>query len=228
MYGASVHDTPAPISRGARRRAWSLVLGVLLATVILPFVFWGNPIAQRTSTVTDGGTAGAIAGAGVVLLLAADIALPIPSSVVMVLSGARFGFVTALALSWLGLMIGCVAAYEVGVRYGQRALTRLVGAEAAAAVADTTRRFGTPTLMVCRAVPVLAEASVILAGVTRFPRRPFLLATATSNLTVAAVYVAAGRRSADNGSLVIAVLVTMVVPVAVLCASRIVRGGARE
>ena len=80
----------------------------------------------------------------------------------------------------------------------------------------------------CRAVPVLAEASVLMAGVSRVPRRSFLLATAVSNLLVAAIYVAAGRRSADNGSLLVAVLVTMTVPLAVLCAGRIERGGARE
>ena len=223
-----MQDAPTPISRGERRRAWSIVVGVLLAFVVLPFILWGNPIEQRTSTVTEGDTASIIAAAAIVLLLAADIALPIPSSVVMVLTGARFGFVTALALSWVGLMLGCVAAYELGIRYGQRVLTRLVGAEAAAAVSGSTRRFGTLALLMCRAVPVLAEASVLMAGVSRVPRRSFLLATAVSNLLVAAIYVAAGRRSADNGSLLVAVLVTMTVPLAVLCASRIERGGARE
>ena len=223
-----MQDAPTPISRGERRRAWSIVVGVLLAFVVLPFILWGNPIEQRTSTVTEGDTASIIAAAAIVLLLAADIALPIPSSVVMVLTGARFGFVTALALSWVGLMLGCVAAYELGIRYGQRVLTRLVGAEAAAAVSGSTRRFGTLALLMCRAVPVLAEASVLMAGVSRVPRRSFLLATAVSNLLVAAIYVAAGRRSADNGSLLVAVLVTMTVPLAVLCAGRIERGGARE
>lgn len=223
-----MQDASTPIGTVERRRAWWIVFGVLMAFVVLPFVLWGNPIEQRTSTVTDGETAGIIAAAGVVLLLGADIALPIPSSVVMVLSGARFGFITATMLSWVGLMLGCIAAYELGVRYGQRPLTRLVGAQAATAVADTTKRFGTLALMMCRAVPVLAEASVILAGVSQLPRRRFLLATAASNLVVAAVYSAAGRRAAESGSLVVAVLVTMIVPLAVLCASRIGRGGARE
>jgi uncharacterized membrane protein YdjX (TVP38/TMEM64 family) len=204
------------------------VVGVLLAFVLLPFVFWGNPLEQRTSTLTDGDVAGALAAAAVVLMLAADIALPIPSSVVMVLSGARFGFVTAMSLSWVGLMLGCIAAYELGVRYGPRVLTRLVGREAAAAVADTTQRFGAFALMMFRAVPVLAEASVILAGASRLPRRAFLPAAAASNLVVAAVYAAAGRRSADGGSLAVAVLVTMALPFAVLFVSRIGNRSARE
>lgn len=223
-----MQDAPTPISRGERRRAWSLVIGVLLAFVILPFVLWGNPIERRTSTITDGGTASVIAAAAVVLLLAGDIALPIPSSVVMVFTGARFGFMTALAVSWVGLMLGCVAAYELGARYGQRMLNRLVGADAAAAVSGTTQRFGVMTLMMCRAVPVLAEASILMAGAARVPRRAFLCATAVSNLVVAAIYVAAGRRSTEDGSLLFAVAVTMIVPLAVLCASRIVRGGAHE
>src|SRR5204862_2280684 len=71
------------------------------------------------------------AGAGTALtvmaLLAADLFLPIPSSFVMLLSGAAFGVWWGALVSLIGSVGGEWLGFELVRRYGRRASARLVG-----------------------------------------------------------------------------------------------------
>jgi len=55
-----------------------------------------------------------------------------------------------------------------------------------------SHKYGTSALIVSRAVPVLAEASVVCAGVTRMPLSRFLIVTTLSNMAISAAYAAIG------------------------------------
>ena len=69
---------------------------------------------------------------------------------------------------------------------------------------DTARRWGAGALVVCRAVPVLAEASVLLAGVTSMPWRRFLAVTSLANLGIAAIYAWAGQQAMESDAFLLA------------------------
>ena len=72
----------------------------------------------------------------------------------------------------------------------------------------------------CRAVPVLAETSVILAGMTKMPILWFLAAVGVANVVVAGVYVSIGTYVAETGSLLVAFAATIALPLALMLLSR--------
>ena len=61
-------------------------------------------------------------------------------------------------------------------------------------------RFGEWVIVVSRPIPVLAEASVLFAGLSGMPASRFLLLSTLSNLGISAVYAAVGAFSASTNS----------------------------
>ena len=74
-----------------------------------------------------------------------------------------------------------------------------------------------------RGLPVLAEASVLMAGIYRFPQRMFWPPILFANLGVVVAYVALGGISARNGWFPLAVSISLGIPVAFLVMWRLTR-----
>ncbi|MFP2910634.1 DedA family protein, partial [Pyxidicoccus sp. 3LFB2] len=55
-------------------------------------------------------------------LLAGDIFLPVPSSLVSTAAGGLLGFWGGLATNWVGMMGACAVGYALGARAGTSAL----------------------------------------------------------------------------------------------------------
>jgi uncharacterized membrane protein YdjX (TVP38/TMEM64 family) len=182
---------------------------VLLAVVLVPFALWGETIDARAAEWLRGDQG---VGAAVFGLLAADVALPVPSSVVAVTAGWRLGLISGAFVVWAGLQTGCLAAWLVGRFVGDPLLDRWVGpAEQRRARAWLGRRGGLLFLAASRPVPVMAEASVLLAGSVRMPLPAYLAATALANAGLAAWYAAAGALAAD-GAVSLAVVGAVALP----------------
>src|SRR4029450_6189458 len=98
-----------------------------------------------------------------------------------------------------GMMAGCVLGYLLGSRV-TTAARRFVGADGLARAEWVADRYGDWAIIICRPVPVLAEASVILAGLIHTPWRRFTVLTAASNLGIALGYAAIGAFSMRGGS----------------------------
>jgi uncharacterized membrane protein YdjX (TVP38/TMEM64 family) len=60
-------------------------------------------------------------------------------------------------------------------------------------------RYGSWVLLVCRGVPVVAEASTLLAGTTRLSTWRFALATSLGNVGLACAYAAIGLLQLSGG-----------------------------
>jgi uncharacterized membrane protein YdjX (TVP38/TMEM64 family) len=148
-------------------------------------------------------------------LLALDVLLPVPSSLVSTAAGAMLGFWGGVASSWLGMTAGCLLGYWLGTRAPLSADMERV--------ARARNRYGDLALVLFRAVPVLAEASVLFAGFTRMPRARFLRVTALSNLGISAAYAGAAVYSARKESFLLAFGGAMAIPAAGLLVARLLR-----
>lgn len=148
-----------------------LIIAAALAVPLVPFFIIGELPGDRwLSAADEHASTFALAGAG---LLAADVLIPVPSSIVGTMLGARLGFLHGLLATFVGLMTGQVLAYGAS-----RWLLRRHTGELPAA----------PTLMalfLSRPVPVLAEAMALAAGAARLNWRQFLLACGAGNLVYA-------------------------------------------
>ena len=120
--------------------------------------------------------AGAGSAATIVALLLADLFLPIPSSLIMVLSGAAFGVVGGALLSLVGSIGGEWLGFELVRHYGRRASRRFAGDEEIDRLTRMFARHGAAAVAITRALPVVMETMSVVAGLSAMTRGTFLLA----------------------------------------------------
>jgi len=204
------HLAPTRFSPG---RGWLLLGVALLAIILVPYFAFETWIMETGSAWLETISARPVtAAAAVISLLAADVLLPIPSSIVGVFAGNVLGFARGAAVLWTGLMAGCVFGYWLGAHPGRRLARSVVGSTQVMALQERFGRLGPLVLVLARAVPVLAEASVVAAGAARLDVRVFLAATATSNVPIALAYAGIGAVAAETGSFLAVAIGLIAVP----------------
>jgi membrane protein DedA with SNARE-associated domain len=207
---------------------WAVLWVILITIVLLPFVLFGEQFEAFGKQITQSDTSRWLVAGAVFSLLALDVFLPVPSSIVSTGAGVLLGFGVGTTVVWSGMMAGSLLGYAVGAR-GSGAARKLVGAEGIARAADLVKRYGDLTIVLCRPVPVLAEASVVFAGLVRANYGRFLRLTVTSNLGIAAGYAAVGAysRRLDTYSFLIAFLGALLLPGIFILISRATFGRQR-
>jgi uncharacterized membrane protein YdjX (TVP38/TMEM64 family) len=192
---------------------------VLIGLVLVPFVLFESQFNDFAARMTDGNTARSLAAASIFGLLALDVLLPVPSSIVSTAAGILLGFWQGAAIVWLGMTVASLLGYALGAR-ASSAARQFVGEDGLARAERLVRRYGDWTLVICRPVPVLAEASVIFAGLVRAPFGRFLLLTTWSNLGIAVAYAAFGAFSMRVDSFLLAFLGALIIPGIAIAISR--------
>lgn len=147
--------------------------------------------------------AGVLAGFAGVCLLVADVALPVPSSLVMIAHGALFGVVIGTLLSLVGSTGAALAGFAIGRRSGPL-LARLVPVEELVQADCLLIRWGVLAIIVTRPVPLLAETTAIVVGTSRLGWGRATLAALAGSLPGALLYALTGAGTArfQNGALV--------------------------
>lgn len=178
---------------------WCAAAALLLALILVPFLLWERAFTALGQGLVGGAGAASrpAVAAAIVALLAADVVLPVPSSLVSAGAAAMFGWAGG-ALIWLGMTLGAVAGYALGRGAGRPLGARLLGRrelERAERIAGGGSAGA--TLVLCRAVPVLAEASTVAAGLGGMAVGRFLAVTGAANAGIALVYAGAGSLASD-------------------------------
>lgn len=194
-----------------KRTIWlvSGVAGAVIGSKLLIENVMGmsiDAIAQRWIDSAGTGSAAVLVG-----LLAADLFLPIPSSLIMVLSGAAFGVAGGTALSLIGSIGGEWLGFELVRRFGVRASRRFVGDDELIRMRTVMAKHGAVAVMVTRPLPVVMETMSVVAGLSNMRRGTFLLASLIGTLPVAVVYAYAGAMSRQLNSVVPAVVMLIAV-----------------
>lgn len=185
------------------KRYW-LLTGLMM---VLFLVLFGIAEWLRVPILTDPGPllarGGWIAAAGGVGLLVADVVLPVPASLVMILHGALFGVVGGTLLSLAGALGAALFGFWIG-RRGGPLLARLVPEDERRRADALLQEWGDLAIVVTRPVPILAETMAILAGASPMGLGRMLLATLAGSLPAALLYALTGAtaRSLDNAALV--------------------------
>ena len=199
---------------------WALLWIALIAAVLVPFFLFEDEFNALAGRISSGEVSTSVAALAIGGLLALDVFLPVPSSIVSTAAGVLLGLGLGAAVVWIGMMAGCLVGYFVGV-YSAPLARRLVGPAGLARAADLANRYGAWAVVLCRPVPVLAEATVVFAGLVRAPLGRFLFVTAASNLGIAAGYAAIGAFSMRLDSFLMAFVGAIAVPGIALLAVRL-------
>jgi uncharacterized membrane protein YdjX (TVP38/TMEM64 family) len=194
----------------------------MFALIIIPFIIFEKQFDALGRWLAEGhasgwGSASIIAG-----LLALDVFLPVPSSIVSTGAGVLLGFWRGAAVIWIGMTIGCAIGYAFGVK-AAAAARKLVGPDGLARANSIMERHGNWALVVCRPIPVLAESSVVFAGLVRSPVQPFIWMTTLSNLGIALAYAAVGAFSMEMQSFLLAFAAALALPGLALLAGKRLR-----
>ena len=161
---------------------------VVLAIPILPFVGFGEALERQFTGWLDATLSPSAVAMLVIGLLAADILLPVPSSVVITFSGQILGVWGGVAASWCGMTVGAVVAFGLVRAIGRSVIQRFATADEMERVDAMAARIGILVLVLTRPVPILAEAGILFMGTTRLPWLSFLVAVGLSNFAIAALY----------------------------------------
>lgn len=209
---ASSADQPTASLAGRRFGRWLIGLSLILLIPVVPFLVLGEDFEQRQTDWLRAGLASRELAAAVAGLLAADIFLPVPSTSVSTYAGAALGWGPGIGATWLGLTAGCLIGFALARWLGRPFADRFARRDDLTALDELMRRYGLVVLVVSRALPLLAEAAVLLTGLSHLSWRVFLFAIATSNLAIAAVYVSVGVYFRDSDALPWAIVASGTVP----------------
>ncbi len=181
--------TPESPARGRPLKIIALVCA-FAGLFIVPFLLFGPWFEEATRAFFERGHQPGVMMAFAGVLLAADPVLPIPSSVIATLLAAEVGLVPAAITNSVALSLACVFGYYVG-RSGGWAWERS-GRTIPDGFAHWVRRYGIAAVLLCRPVPILAEASLMIAGAAQVKARPLLIACVLTQVALGTAYAFAG------------------------------------
>jgi len=177
-----------------------LVILIAILIPIIPFVIIGELPGERWLSATDeNATLFGFTGMG---LLAADVLLPIPSSIVGTMLGARLGFFQGWFWCWSGLLVGNSIGYLTG---------RLLLSRFSPEISPTLSKL---LLFASRPVPVLAEAITFTAGAEKMNFNSFLLVSLAGNGLYSLALTANGAALLPDAMIGPGLILPMLLPVA--------------
>lgn len=190
----------------------ALLLIVLLAIPILPFLWLGESFEQSLLDALRQPASSTTVWTWVIGLLAADMFLPVPSSAVITYAGGVLGVVTGAVASWIGLSIGAIGGFGLARLFGEPLARRFTEGEDVVRMRDFALRHGPSAIILTRALPILAEACILMLGAGRLPWRRFLFPMLASNALLALTYAACGAWFRDSNAFPAAIVISGAIP----------------
>ena len=192
-----------------------LMLALLAVAVpLVPFLAFGTRLDHAVADWLDPPPAPAVLAAIEVGVLAADLLLPVPSSMVATLGGAHLGVVIGTGCAWLGMTAGAMLGWWIGRTAGAASVSSLTLAEQER-LTRQQRRFGPLAVVLTRPLPLVAEAAALMAGASGMSWQNFLTAAGSGNLAIALVWSLAGALGRQADSLQWVLMGSLAVPVAI-------------
>jgi uncharacterized membrane protein YdjX (TVP38/TMEM64 family) len=199
---------------------WGVFGSVLLAFILVPFFVFEDQMNDVVQQTLRSDRSIVLIPLAVVLFLLADIVLPIPSSFVLATTGYLLGFGWGSVVCFIGMTSAALGGYALGRYAGGPLAQRIVGEAQLGQFSALSLRWGDALLVACRAMPVLAEATTILAGTSRMPLPRFMLIVSIGNTIVSVLYAWIGAASASQSSFVLVSLAAIIVPLVVVLVLR--------
>lgn len=196
-----------------------LFAGLVLLSFLLfeqQILFWFTELGQMN---TDNPYTLLAFALILVLILALDVLLPVPSSMVGLAAVALLGPVMGSLVIFSGLTLGCILGYLLGAGYFNLISRVWISPAEKNKASKMKSNLGATALVLLRGVPVLAETSVLAAGMQAYPLRQFLLLTMLANFGLAVAYGYIGTKLAGQDAFWLIVLSAMVLPGLLLLAS---------
>ena len=184
-------------------RLVKLAIGLVIL-LLLPFLLWGRGVEEL---FTIDGTISWLRGFGVwgvaaaVLLLASDILLPIPATLVMTALGMLYGPVVGGLIGAGGSFLGGMIAFLACAKLGRPAARHFVSDAELVRGETLFERWGAWIIVLSRWLPIIPEAVSCMAGIVSMPRRLFTGALACGVVPPAFTFAIVGHLGVERPAL---------------------------
>jgi uncharacterized membrane protein YdjX (TVP38/TMEM64 family) len=184
----------------------AIVLGLALV-VIVPFLVWGDLLEQMftgdgaVEWLTDLGSFAWLAAIG---LLIADLAMPIPTTVVMAALGMVYGPVVGGIVGAAGSVISGLIGYGLCLHFGRPLALWMNGQRALDQGQRLFSRAGGWMVALSRWLPVASEVVACMAGLSRMQFRVFASALVCGSVPLGFVFSTIGHLGIERPILTLA------------------------
>ena len=142
----------------------AIIFTVICVLILVTYLIWGDTeegLVQPLFALAADRPKYAVSS---FLLLASDIVLPVPNSIIMYANGFALGSMAGAGLSLFSLMTGAVAGYFLGKwsTYGR-------WATADSKAIAFWEKYGVLSILITRGIPVVSESICIIGGHVRMP-----------------------------------------------------------
>ena len=178
------------------------------ALVVAGFALFGESFDARFTVegsviwLSSQGKWAAVAAIG---LLASDVLLPVPATVVFTALGIVFGPWTGGFVGTLGFSLGGVIAYGVCWAFGEKAARWLLGERDFVQGHRLFSESGGWIVAMSRWLPVLPEVISCMAGLTRMPPAKFFVSVLCGSAPPAFAFAFLGHMGSDQPVLALAI-----------------------
>jgi uncharacterized membrane protein YdjX (TVP38/TMEM64 family) len=137
-------------------------------------------------------------------ILASDIFLPIPSSVIMYLNGYVLGVLSGGILSLVSLMVCCISGYYIA-SFAAAKFQNKVNSESQFLL----NKYGVLAILITRGMPILSESICLLCGYQKMNFRIYLLYNLIGYLPLCFLYAYFGELGAEKDLFLISFLLSL-------------------
>lgn len=178
----------------------------LVALVLIPFFIWGDTLMvffswEHSLEFLKG--YGSWAWAIAIMLLVADLFLPLPATIIMSALGYIYGPLVGGLLSVAGSFASGVLAYWLCRMLGENAAIKILGQKEYERGKSISAKMGGWVVVLSRWLPVFPEVIACMAGLTRMPVKYFYLALATGSIPLGFTYALIGHSGNINPGLAV-------------------------
>lgn len=165
--------------------------------VLVSFFLWAEPIDNWVhASVQRNATNKLVVALLLFSVLSSDILLPIPSCLVSMMCGLYLGFWYGTLASFAAMSVSAAIGYLIGL-YASGWAKKLIGEKDMQALQALQAKGGALVLLGLRGVPVLAEVSLVFAGLGRYPLKQTVLQVAVGNALISGFYAWIGAYSRE-------------------------------
>jgi membrane protein DedA with SNARE-associated domain len=191
------HRSQAAGEAGLSIRPRTLVIALLLLLalpILVSFAVAGDPLLDWASNLIERADSPTAIALTCVFLLAGDVLLPVPSSLVAASAASLLEPLPAVLAITLGILLSTTLGWLLGRTLRTTALERLISGASLSEADRAFGRWGIWAFACSRTVPILSEEFAILTGVHRLAFfRTVLPVTVASALPTSLFYVIAVR-----------------------------------
>jgi len=170
-------------------------------------------VHERLVQVNGLGTG--ILDAAIASLLTIDLFLPVPSNILMLMSGVFSGFFRGSLVNMAGALGGAFIGFGLCRKYGKNAFERINGKQDVERVHRVFETYGVWIILLSRSVPMLTEIISCLSGLSAMSFKKFVFFSTLGTLPVCMVYAYMGSMGFDNNTqIAYSALIALVLPAA--------------